>query len=80
MAKRRVVLNDPALTLMSQPVPGFVLAFPGASQAEGNDLIEMLRTMGRVVCRVDDETAGSVLRRMWPVQDAPLGLDNPPKT
>ena len=49
---------------MPQPVPGFVLAFPGASEAEGDELIETLRMGGNTVYRVDSETAGPVLREV----------------
>jgi hypothetical protein len=46
------------------PVRGFVLAFPGASKAEGDELIETLRRGGNAVYRVDDDSAASVLREV----------------
>lgn len=49
---------------MPQPVSGFVLAFPGASEAEGDELIETLRMGGNTVYRVDSEAAGRVLREV----------------
>jgi hypothetical protein len=44
-----------------EPV-GYVLAFPGASSDEGDELIETLRRGGNNVYRVPSEMAGPVLR------------------
>ena len=69
--KHRAVQEAPAPAAMPQPVSGFVLAFPGESQAVGDELIETLRMGGNTVYRVDDETAGPVLREVA----ASAGLD-----
>lgn len=71
LTQHRAVQEAPAPAPMPQPVPGFVLAFPGASEAEGDELIETLRMGGNTVYRVDDETAGPVLREVA----ASAGLD-----
>lgn len=69
--KHRAVQEAPAPAAMPQPVSGFVLAFPGESQAVGDELLETLRMGGNTVYRVDDETAGPVLREVA----ASAGLD-----
>jgi hypothetical protein len=54
-----------AVTAGGQPtVPGFVLAFPGATQVERDELIATLRTGGNSVYLVGDLSAAPVLREV----------------
>jgi hypothetical protein len=63
--------GEPALANGSSAGKGFVLAFPGASDAEGEELVEMLRKGGNTVYRLDAQAAAPVLREVA----ASAGLD-----